>query len=128
MKLKLPQIKKPNLKFRTDFFKRAKSLEGQIGSSARSKLHLEKISRKDKALSAVGYFFITGLIIRLFKKNPSKYLDFHQRQSIVLFILFTFALLIPHYGFTVVGPIFFILMIANLIVSALSGTLRLVPR
>ncbi len=128
MKLSLPKIKRPNLRISPDLISRAKSLEGKIGSTAKSRLHMEKINRRDKFLSAIGYLFITGLIIRLFKKESSKYLDYHQRQSIVLFILFTLLLLIPQYGFTVFGPIVLLLMVANLIISALGGTLRLLPQ
>ena len=129
MKLRMPTIKKPNLKFASGLMGRAQKLEKNIGQTTKAKLHINSdINRGDKTLAALSYIFIVGFIIRWFKKERSGFLDYHERQSITLLVLFAFFLLIPDYGFTVFGSLIVLLMVANIIVSAFGGTLRLIPR
>jgi uncharacterized membrane protein len=129
MKLSLPKINKDRFKssFKSGFAKGSGYSAG-LKKSAVSKLHLKKVTRKDKVLAAVSYLFLGGLIVSFFNKDRDQFLKFHIRQSIVLFVIFTFILFIPEFGFTIFGPLVALLMLVNLVVSAFGGTLKLMPR
>lgn len=128
MKLSLPKVKKPNLKFASGLLGGAQKLEKSVSSSAKTKLHIDKtINRGDKTLAAISYIFIAGFIVRWFRKERSSFLDYHERQSITLLVLLAFFLLIPDYGFTVFGPLIVLFMVLNIIVSAFGGTIKLIP-
>ena len=124
---KTPQADKVREELKTQSARFVGSIKN-VATEARHKLHFQQISKKDKFLSALSYLFLGGLIIRLAKKDRSEFLSYHEKQSILLFVLFTFVLLIPDFGFTILGPILVLLMLINIIVSALGGTLRLIPR
>ena len=129
MKLSLPKFKKPSLgKLKlSPALKKTSEIQGKTVKAVKEKLEIQKVGVKEKTLAAVSYLFVAGLVIRLLKKNPSTFLDYHERQSIILFIFFTLFLLIPQYGFTVFAPLVFLLMIANLITASLGGRIRLMP-
>ena len=95
---------------------------------AKNRLHVEQVGKVDRLLATISYLFFTGLLIRLFKKNRSQFLEYHTRQSIVLFVLLTFLLLVPQYGVTVFGPIILLLMVVSIVVGVFGGTVKLLPK
>jgi len=129
MKLSLPKINKD--RFKSSFqkgFTEGSDYSLGLKKSAAKKLNISRVSRKDKVLAAVSYFFLGGLIVSLFNKERDQFLNYHIRQSVILFVIFTFILFIPNYGFTIIAPIILLLMLVNLVISAFGGTLKLIPR
>lgn len=125
MKITLPQIKKEQIRAG---FNQGTGMVKDFGLNTVRRLHIQRVDRKDKLLAALSYLFLGGILVNFFKKDPDDFLKFHIKQSIILFVLFSLLFLIPEYGFTLFMPIILLLMIVNLIISALGGTLKLIPR
>lgn len=130
MKFSIPKPR-VNLRPKIDIRQSSQSIRDNYRKATfatKSRLNIEPISIKDRILSAASYIFIIGLVERLFNKNRSEFLNYHQKQSILLLVILALVLLIPVYGFTIFGSLIIILMGVNLIVAAFGGTLRLMPR
>ena len=86
------------------------------------------VSRRDRVLATLSYLLFDGLIIRLFTKNRSEFLEYHTRQAIILFVVFSFILIVPEFGFTIFAPVVVILAIFAAIGALFGRRLRILPR
>lgn len=124
----MKKIKLPKVNFQTDKLK-IPAAGSRFSSIVKKNFYTNRsVSRRDRTLATLSYFLFDGLVIRLFTKNRSEFLEYHTRQAIILFVVFSFILIVPEFGFTILAPIMVILALFAAIGAFFGRSLRVLPR
>jgi len=124
----MEKIKLPKINFRGERLK-IPAAGSRFSSVLKKNFYTNRsVSRRDRVLATLSYLLFDGLIIRLFTKNRSEFLEYHTRQAIILFVVFSFILIVPEFGFTIFAPVVVILAIFAAIGALFGRRLRILPR